>query len=78
MRKGRWDNAFSGKQLDNVRKETPVVSVKIPRLETGAIRDKKDSRPLLHQKRRFRLTGRYPQKVQESEERAPPVYVSVM
>ena len=41
----------------------------IPRLETDAIRDKKDNRPLLHQKRRHRLTGRYPQKVQEAEEK---------
>ena len=51
-RKGRWENAFSGKQLDNVRKETLVVSVMIPRMETDAIRDKKDNRPVLHQKRK--------------------------
>ena len=24
-RKGKWDNVFSGEQLDNFRKETPVV-----------------------------------------------------
>ena len=51
-RKGRWENAISGKQLDNVRKETRVVSIVIPRLETDAISDKKDNRPLLHQKQR--------------------------
>ena len=62
--------AISGKQLDNVRKKTHVVSVMIPRLETDMIRDKNDNRPLLHQTRRHRLTGRYPQKVQAAEERA--------
>ena len=46
------------------------MSVMIPRLETDAIRDRRDSRPLLHQKRRHGLTGRDPQKVQASEERA--------
>ena len=59
---GRWENAISGKHLDSVRKETHAVSVMIPRLETDAIRDKKDNRPLLHHKRRHKLTGRYPQK----------------
>ena len=34
----------------------------VQRLETDAIRDKKDNRPLLHQKRRHRLLERYPQK----------------
>ena len=41
-----------------------IVSVMIQRLETDAIRDTKD---VLHQKRRHRLTGRYPQKVQAAE-----------
>ena len=50
--------------MDNFQKETRVVSVMIPRLETDAIRDEKDNRPLLHQKRRHRLTERYSQKVQ--------------
>ena len=67
---GRWENAVSGKQWDNVRKETHVVSVMIPRLETDAIRDEKDTRPLVHQKRRHRLTGRFPEKAQAAEERA--------
>ena len=43
----------------------------IERLETDArLRDRMDNRPLLHQKRRHRLLGRYPQKVQVAEERA--------
>ena len=54
-------------KLDNVRKETHVVSVMIQRLETDAIRDKKDNRLLLHQKRRHRLTERSHQKVHTSE-----------
>ena len=68
--KGRWENAISGKQLDSVRKGTHVVSVMIPRLETDAIRDKWDNRPLPHQNRRHRLTERNPQKAEEAEERA--------
>ena len=55
--------------MDNVRRETPAVSVMIERLETDAIRDKKDNRPLLHEKRRHRLTERNHQKVQVAEER---------
>ena len=43
----------------------------IQRLETDAIRDKKDNRPLLHQKRRHRLTGRYPQKNSGRREESP-------
>ena len=62
-------NAISGKQLDSVRKETHAVSVMIERLETDAIRDEKDTRPLLHQKRRHRLTERNHQKVQALEEK---------
>ena len=61
---GEWENAISGKQLDSVRKETHVL---IPRLKTDAIRDKKDNRPLLHQKRKHRLAGTNPQKVQAAE-----------
>ena len=64
------ENAFSGKQLDNVLKETHDVSVMIPHLETDARGDKKDSRPLLHQKRRHRLMERYPPKVRAVKERA--------
>ena len=37
------------------------------RLETQAMRDKKDNRPLLHKKRRHRLTERYPEKLQVAE-----------
>ena len=67
--RGKCENAVSGKQLDSVRKETHVVSVMILGLETEAIRDNKDNRPLLHQKRRHRLTERYPEKVQAAEEK---------
>ena len=45
-RKGRWENPISGKQLDNVRKGTHVVSAMIRHLETDAIREQKDNRPL--------------------------------
>ena len=55
------------KQLDSAREETHVVSVMIEHLETDAIRDKKDSRPLLHPERRHRLTERNLQKVHVSE-----------
>ena len=41
----------------------------IQRLESDAIRDEKDNRPLLHQKRRHRLTERNLQKVQVAEEK---------
>ena len=61
------ENAVNGKQLDSVREETPEVSVMIEHLEKDAIRDKKDNRPLLHQKQRHRLTERKLQKVQVSE-----------
>ena len=61
-------SAERGKQLDNVRKETHVVSVMIPRLETDAIRDKKDNRLLMHPKGKHRLTERN-QKVQAAEEK---------
>ena len=57
--------------VDSVRKETRFVSFMIEHLETDAIRDKKDNRPLLHQKRSHRLTERNHQKVQASEEKVP-------
>ena len=63
-------HAVSGKQVDNFQKETHVVSVMIQCLETDVIRNKKENRLLLHQKRRHRLTGRYPRRVQAAEERA--------
>ena len=65
----KWKNAFSRKKLDSVRRDTHAVSVMFQRLDTDAIRDKKDNRPLLHQKRRHRLTRRYPQKVHAAEMR---------
>ena len=65
--------------MDNVRKETHVVSVMNGPLETVAVvRDKKDDRPLPHQIRRPRLTAREknPQKNQATEmkERIPRRY----
>ena len=55
--KGKWENAFSGRQLDNVRKETHVVSVMIQHLETDArLKDRKDSNPLPYLIRRQGLT----------------------
>ena len=45
--------------MDNVRKETHVVSVmNKPRETVAEVRDEKDSRPLPHQIRRPRLTAR--------------------
>ena len=38
---GTSENAVSGKQLYDVRKETHVVSVMIQRLESDAIRDER-------------------------------------
>ena len=56
--------------LDSVRKVTRVVSVTNSRLETDAGGgDEKNNRLLLPLKRRHRLTGRNPQKVQASEEK---------
>ena len=56
------ENAISGKQVDNVRMETHVVQVMTPCLETDAIRDKKDNRPLLHQKAKAQRDGKIPSK----------------
>ena len=70
---GQWETSISGKQLDNVRKETHVVSVMIQRLATDArIIEQKDGCPLPHQIRRPRLTERerYLKKVQAIEEKA--------
>ena len=66
MWRGGWENAISGKQMDTVRKEIHVVSVTNPHLETDAREreDEKNIRPLQRLKRRHRLTGRYPSKVQ--------------
>ena len=56
--------------MDSVRNQAHVVPVMIQRLETDAIRDEKDNRLLMHQKRRHGLLERYPQKVQAAEEKA--------
>ena len=56
---GRWENAFSGKQMDNVRKEAHVVSVVNWSLETVTdLRGEQDNRLLPHHTRRPRLTAR--------------------
>ena len=68
--KRQWENAISGKQLDDVRNETHAVSVKIPHLKADARWDKKNNRRVLHWQRRNRLTERYHPKVQAAEERA--------
>ena len=54
-------------QLGGVLKETHVVSAMNEHLETDAIRDEKDNRSLLHQKRRHRLTERNRLKVEAPE-----------
>ena len=56
-----------GMQLGGVRKETHVVSVMNEHLETDAMRNEKGNRPLLHQKRRHRLTERNHLKVEAPE-----------
>ena len=66
---GKWENAISEKQLDNVQEETLVASVMRKHPETVAARDKKNRRALPHQKRRHSLTKSYPQKIQATEER---------
>ena len=58
--KGKWEIAGSGKQLDNVLKETRVVSImELELLVTGAnFLNKKSGRPRLHQIRRQPKTER--------------------
>ena len=58
--KGKWEIAGSGKQLDNVLKETRVVSImELELLVTGAnFINKKSGRPGLHQIRRQPKTER--------------------
>ena len=59
--RGKWENAFCGRQMDNVPKEAHVVSPMILHLGTDArIREEKDNRPLLHLIQRQRLTGKNP------------------
>ena len=68
--RGKWDNTISGMQLDSVRKEIHVVSVTNPHLEKDAREEEKNNRPLQRLKRRHRLTGRYPPKVQSVKVKA--------
>ena len=57
--RGKWENAISGKQRDNVRQEIQVVSAMIQRQATNArLMEQKDNRFLPHQIRRPRLTER--------------------
>ena len=58
--KGKWEIAGSGEQLDNVLKETHVVSImRYQLLATGAnLVDNKNDRPLSHQIRRQPKTER--------------------
>ena len=67
----RVESVFSGGHMDNVRKETHVVSVMTQRpLETAAlVRDEMDDRLLAHPIRRQRLTARdkYPQRNQATK-----------
>ena len=54
--RGEWESAVSEKQSDSVQKEILAVSLTEKHRETGAVTDKKKNRPLLHQRRRHRLT----------------------
>ena len=67
--RGKWENAISGKQLDNVQEETLVAPVISKHPETDAARDKKNKRSLPHQKPWHRLTKSYPPRVQATEKR---------
>ena len=59
--RGKWENAITGEHMGSVRKETLVVSVMNRCLETGTrLRDDQDNRPLAHQIRRPRQTGKNP------------------
>ena len=69
--RGKWENAFSGREMDNVPKETHVVSPMILYLGTGArIRKEKANRLLLHLIQRQRLTGKNPSTGRVAEVRA--------
>ena len=49
-KKGEWENAFSGKQMDSVQEETLAVSA------TEIIVNSQHNRPSLLQRRKHRLT----------------------
>ena len=69
--RGKWESVSSGRHMDNVPKETHVVSPMILHLGTDArIRKEKDNRPLLHLIQRQRLTGKNPSTDQVAEVRA--------
>ena len=56
--KRKWESVFSGTHMDNVHKETHVVSVMTDLYKEACtvVRDEKDDRLLPHQIRRPRLT----------------------
>ena len=59
--RGKWESVFSGRHMDNVPKETHVVSVMTskPQGTVAKVRDEKDNRLLVHPTRRQnRLTAR--------------------
>ena len=74
--RGMWESVFRGRHLDNVPKETHVVSVMTQAKPLGTaakVRDEKDDRLLLHPiRRRNRLTARNtsPQRDQAKERNA--------
>ena len=68
--RGKWDNAFNAKPMDNVRKETHVVSAKIRHLETGAMLRAKGQSSSPAPTSKARTDGETPLKVQATEEKA--------
>ena len=60
--RGKWDNAISGKQQDNVRNETHAVSVMMEHLGTAAIRDKSGQSSSLAPKAQTQTDGKKPSK----------------
>ena len=64
--RGKWENAFIGRHMDNVLKETYVVSDMILYLETDTrLREEKDNILLLRPIQRQRLTGKNLEKIKQ-------------
>ena len=64
--RGKWENAFIGRHMDNVLKETYVVSVMILYLETDTrLREEKDNPLVLRPIERQRLTGKNLEKIRQ-------------
>ena len=66
--RGKWENAFNGRQIDNFPKETCAVSPMTLYVEVGS--EEKDNRLLRHRTHRQKLTGKNPSKDQAPELRA--------